>query len=104
MQRPETVESLFYLYRLTRDERYREWGWNIFQAFEKYTKVKSGGYASLVSVYKPRHFRDRMESFFMSETLKYLFLLFGDDNNVLSLREWVFNTEAHPLPIWSVSS
>ena len=28
--RPETVESLFYLYRLTKDEKYRKWGWNIF--------------------------------------------------------------------------
>ena len=88
------------MYRLTKDERYREWGWKIFQAFEKYTKVQRGGYASLRSVYTPGSFRDRMESFFLAETLKYLFLLFGDDDSVLSLREWVFNTEAHPLPVW----
>jgi mannosyl-oligosaccharide alpha-1,2-mannosidase len=48
--RPETVESLFILYRITGKEQYREWGWSIFQAFEKYTKVPEGGYSSLVFV------------------------------------------------------
>lgn len=39
-------------------------------------------------------------SFFLAETLKYLYLLF-DDVTSTSLNEWVFNTEAHPLPIFS---
>ena len=34
-QRPETVESLLVMWRVTRDRRYREWGWEIFQAFQK---------------------------------------------------------------------
>ena len=42
-----------------------------------------------------------MESFFTGETLKYLFLLFCDDDTVLPLDQWIFNTEAHPLPIWT---
>lgn len=42
LQRPETVESLMYLYRITGDNKYREWGWKIFEAFEKYTKVEDG--------------------------------------------------------------
>ena len=101
--RPETVESLFVLYRLTKDSQYRDWGWRIFQAIEAYTKVPEGGYSSIDNVEDTENpgFRDKMESFFLSETLKYLFLLFCDDDNVLSLDEWVFNTEAHPLPIWS---
>ena len=41
--RPETVESLFYLWRVTRDPVYREWGWRIFAAFEKYSKVGGRG-------------------------------------------------------------
>ncbi|KAI8518400.1 Endoplasmic reticulum mannosyl-oligosaccharide 1,2-alpha-mannosidase [Branchiostoma belcheri] len=100
--RPETVESLFYLYRLTGDKQYRDWGWKIFQAFEKYTKVLSGGYSSIGSVKDTKNprFRDKMESFFLGETLKYLFLLFSDDPNLLPLDKYVFNTEAHPLPIW----
>ena len=47
--RPETVESIFVLYRLTGKPEYRDMGWNIFQAFEKYSKVASGGYMALVS-------------------------------------------------------
>lgn len=40
--RPETVESLFYLWRLTGNKTYQEWGWNIFQAFEKNSRIESG--------------------------------------------------------------
>ncbi|XP_077251003.1 alpha-mannosidase 3 isoform X2 [Tasmannia lanceolata] len=97
--RPETVESLFVLHRITEDPKYREWGWQIFEAFEKHTKVDSGGYSSLDDVTTvPPHRRDKMETFFLGETLKYLYLLFGE-NNVLPLDKFVFNTEAHPLPI-----
>ncbi|XP_020576782.1 mannosyl-oligosaccharide 1,2-alpha-mannosidase MNS3 isoform X2 [Phalaenopsis equestris] len=97
--RPETVESLFVLHRITQDPKYREWGWKIFQAFEKHTKVDSGGYSSLSDVTRiPTHKRDKMETFFLGETLKYLYLLFGDDD-ILPLDKYVFNTEAHPFPI-----
>ncbi|GMH31074.1 hypothetical protein Nepgr_032917 [Nepenthes gracilis] len=97
--RPETVESLFVLYRITKDPKYRDWGWQIFEAFEKYTKVESGGYSSLDDVTTlPPHKRDKMETFFLGETLKYLYLLFGD-STIIPLDKFVFNTEAHPLPI-----
>lgn len=42
---------------------------------------------------------DTQQSFFLAETLKYLFLLFSDDD-VIPLDQYVFNTEAHPLPIF----
>jgi len=99
IHRPETVESLFYMYRLTKDPIYRTWGWNIFQAFEKHTKLAEG-YASVSDVLLPRH-TDKMETFYLAETLKYLYLLFGDDFNVLHLNDYVFNTEAHPLPVYN---
>ncbi|XP_075934225.1 mannosidase, alpha, class 1B, member 1b isoform X2 [Anarhichas minor] len=100
--RPETVESLFYLYRFTRDHKYQDWGWEILQSFNKYTKVSSGGYTSINNVRDPDYPspRDKMESFFLGETLKYLYLLFSDDPDLISLDQYVFNTEAHPLPIW----
>ncbi|KAK7007870.1 alpha-1,2-mannosidase [Favolaschia claudopus] len=99
--RPETVESLFIAYRLTGHPKYREYGWDIFQAIEKHCRVPSGGYASVLNVEEvPVQWEDKMETFLMSETLKYLFLLFSDDT-VLPLNEYVFNTEAHPLPIFS---
>ncbi|XP_061590463.1 endoplasmic reticulum mannosyl-oligosaccharide 1,2-alpha-mannosidase [Cololabis saira] len=100
--RPETVESLFYMYRFTKDTKYRDWGWEILQSFNKYTKVPDGGYTSINNVRDPANPgpRDKMESFFLGETLKYFYLLFSDDVDLLSLDKYVFNTEAHPLPIW----
>ncbi|KAF7974892.1 hypothetical protein HWV62_11037 [Athelia sp. TMB] len=99
--RPETVESLFIAYRLTGDEQYRRDGWKIFQAIEKHCKVESGGYAAIINVDKvPAEKEDKMETFLMSETLKYLYLLFSDAS-VLPLDQYVFNTEAHPLPVFN---
>ena len=88
---------------LTKDPIYKEWGWQIFEAFEKYTKVPSGGYSSITNVLDASNTRmkDKMESFFLGETLKYLFLLFAEDCSIVPLDQWVFNTEAHPLPIWT---
>jgi mannosyl-oligosaccharide alpha-1,2-mannosidase len=67
LQRPETVESLFMMWRITEDPLYREWGWKIFQAFEKYTKLGHGkGYTSLNDVNAiPPPTRDNMESFWL---------------------------------------
>ncbi|XP_069039660.1 mannosidase, alpha, class 1B, member 1b isoform X2 [Lepisosteus oculatus] len=100
--RPETVESLFYLYRFTRDRKYQDWGWEIFQNFNKYTRVPTGGYTSISNVRNPENPdpRDKMESFFLGETLKYFYLLFSEDFDLINLDKYVFNTEAHPLPIW----
>jgi mannosyl-oligosaccharide alpha-1,2-mannosidase len=106
--RPETVESLFILYRVTGDTKYQEYGWEMHQAIEKYARVASGGYCSLdnVNVLPPTMGKDKMESFFLGETLKYLYMLFEDapasggaSQGILPLDKIVFNTEAHPLPI-----
>lgn len=99
--RPETIESLFLAYRLTGDEQYREQGWTIFQSIEKHCKLPEGGYASVLDVENVESKKeDRMETFFLSETLKYLYLLFSDAD-VLPLHKYVFNTEAHPLPVFT---
>ena len=98
--RPETVESLFVLYRVTKDESLRRHGWRMWQNWERYSRVATGGYASLASVLEnpPGRKKGKQESFFLSETLKYLFLLFSD-HEVIPLECFVFNTEGHPLPI-----
>ncbi|DBA02142.1 TPA: hypothetical protein N0F65_004777 [Lagenidium giganteum] len=99
--RPETVESLMYLHRITKKPKYREHGRKIMEAFERECKLDRGGYTSISNVAKgpaKKRFRAEMESFFIAETLKYLFLLFSDDS-VLPLDEIVFNTEAHPFQI-----
>ena len=36
-----------------------------------------------------------MESFWLAETLKYFYLLYSEPS-LISLDEWVLNTEAHP--------
>ena len=101
--RPETVESLFILYRITRNPIYQDMGWHIFQAFEKHCKVSTGGYAALDDVRRiPAPQRDKMESFFLGETLKYLYLLFSNES-LIPLDKYVFNTEAHPFPVFSVN-
>jgi hypothetical protein len=97
--RPEAFEAWFYLYRVTGDKQYQEWGWAAFQAIENYAKVDHG-YSSVNDVKKiPVTYRDMMESFFLAESLKYLYLLLADDQELLPLNKYVFNTEGHPLPI-----
>lgn len=67
LQRPETVESLFYMWRITGDEKYREWGWRMFESFIKHTATPDGkGYSSISSVNElPPPLRDNMESFWL---------------------------------------
>ncbi|KAK2518671.1 Man1c1 [Columba guinea] len=96
--RPEVVESYMYMWRLTHDPKYRQWGWEVVKALEKHCRVEAG-FSGIRDVYTTTPTHDNMQqSFFLAETLKYLYLLFCEDD-VLSLDDWVFNTEAHPLPI-----
>ena len=100
--RPEVIESYFVLWRLTHDVRYRQWGWEAVQAIEKHCRV-DGGYTGIDNVYSDEPTKDDVQqSYFIAETLKYLYLLFSDDD-LISLDQWVFNTEAHPLPIKGIN-
>lgn len=97
-QRPETLESIFYLYRLTGEERYRDWGWEIFQAIERHSR-QAVGYAMLEDAMQvPPQPRDMMNSWFLAETLKYLYLLFSPAS-ALDLETHVLTTEAHILRV-----
>jgi len=97
--RPETVESLFVLYRVTGDIQYQDWGWKIFQALEKNCKTEVG-YSGVQNVGVAQvSWDDKAESFFLAETLKYLYLLFSP-KALIPLDEFVFNTEAHPTSIF----
>jgi len=95
-QRPEVVESLFYLWRATHDTTYREWGWRIMEAIEKHCRHEAGYSGVHDADSSQPNGDDVQQSWFLAETLKYLFLLYSDDS-LLSLDEWVFNTEAHPV-------
>uniref|UniRef100_A0A672SM42 alpha-1,2-Mannosidase n=1 Tax=Sinocyclocheilus grahami TaxID=75366 RepID=A0A672SM42_SINGR len=95
--RPEVIETYWYMWRFTHDPKYRQWGWEAVQAIDKYCRV-SGGFSGVKDVYSSNPtYDDVQQSFFLAETLKYLYLLFSSDE-LLPLENWVFNTEAHPLP------
>ena len=99
IQRPETVESLFYLYRRTGEEKYREWAWDIFSAMEKHYSTASGGWQGIIDATSANPTGDdKQQSFLLAETMKYMYLIFSDADDV-HLDEWVFNTEAHPVKI-----
>ncbi|KAF1751618.1 hypothetical protein GCK72_018172 [Caenorhabditis remanei] len=112
--RPEMVESLMYLYRATKDETWLELGAEMVDAIESSARTKCG-YATINNV-KEHNIEDRMESFFLAETTKYLYLLFdtknfihskGDHARILTSSKnltcilfgggYIFNTEAHPV-------
>eukprot|EP01065_Artemidia_motanka_P045364 TRINITY_DN6644_c0_g1_i1.p1 TRINITY_DN6644_c0_g1~~TRINITY_DN6644_c0_g1_i1.p1 ORF type:complete len:694 (+),score=198.91 TRINITY_DN6644_c0_g1_i1:139-2220(+) len=98
--RPETTETLFYLWRETKDDWYRERSWAIYEGIERHANLGRGeGYSEVLDVFSipARHSR-KMDTFFMAELLKYLFLIQADDG-AIDLDCWVFNTEAHPLPV-----
>lgn len=94
--RPETIESIFYLYRITGKEDLRDIAWTMWTAIRAATETDNA-FAAVedVGAEEIKH-KDYMESFWMAETLKYFYLIF-EDEEVISLDEWVFNTEAHPL-------
>ena len=91
--RPEIVESAYYLYRYTKDPKYLQMGQVILDDLIRYCRTDNG-YTVLRNVVTHEQ-GDRMHSFFLAETLKYLYLLFKPD--ALDFSHVVFNTEAHPL-------
>nr|AWA44947.1 alpha-1,2-Mannosidase [Saccharum officinarum] len=95
--RPEFAESTFYLYQATKDPWYLEVGEAIVGSLNYYTKV-DGGFASVRDV-STMKLEDHQHSFFLSETCKYLFLLY--DDSFLRNQNYIFTTEGHPLPIRS---
>ncbi|KAG0241136.1 alpha mannosidase-like protein [Actinomortierella wolfii] len=96
--RPEFVESTYFLYRATKDPFYLQVGEMILRDLQRFAKTRCG-WASLASVKSKQH-EDRMESFALSETFKYLFLLFDEENvlhNDFKDTNFVFTTEGHIL-------
>ncbi len=76
------------MYRITGDETWREKGWKMFEAINKYTKAEFG-HSAIGDVTDPKTYqRDEMESFWTAETLKYFYLLFSPPS-LVSLDEYV---------------
>ena len=91
---PEIMESAYYLYRYTKDPRYVQMGKVFLEGLKRYCRTEEG-YAELKSVVTKEKV-DRMESYFLAETLKYLYLLFAPPE-ALDFSKTIFNTEAHPI-------
>lgn len=91
--RPEIIESAYYLYNNTNDAIYLKMGETFYNSLIKYCRTDNG-YAALKDVITKEK-DDSMESFFLAETLKYLYLLFAP-KETLEFDKIIFNTEAHP--------
>ncbi|KAG8727947.1 alpha mannosidase-like protein, partial [Ceratobasidium sp. 428] len=96
--RPEFIESTYFLYRSTGDTFYLDVGERVLLDLIRRAKVDCG-LSTLSNVQTGEH-EDRMESFALSETLKYLYLLFDEDNKINSDHSnLVFTTEGHPISL-----
>jgi mannosidase alpha-like ER degradation enhancer 2 len=92
--RPEIIESAYILRRLTNDPRYTEMGRVFLDSLVAHCRTDAG-YTTLKNVVTKEK-GDLMPSYFLAETLKYLYLIFAPDR-VFDFKRYVFTTEAHPL-------
>lgn len=99
--RPEVVESIYKLYRATDNTNLLHLGFEYLDRLEEITRVKCG-FANVQNV-TSGELEDKMESFFLAETLKYLYLLFTP-SSIYNTEKYIFTTEAHPFPVWSSGS
>lgn len=73
--RPEFIESTYFLHQATGDDHYLEVGRDLLNKLQNHTRVPCG-YAAVNDV-RTKVKEDRMDSFVLTETFKYLFLLFS---------------------------
>lgn len=96
--RPEFIESTYFLYKATGDHYYLQVGKKALKTIQKYAKVPCG-YAAVNDIRTGKH-EDRMDSYLLSETIKYLYLLFADESELpINIDDFIFTTEAHLLPL-----
>ncbi|KAG5928694.1 hypothetical protein E4U42_000123 [Claviceps africana] len=96
MLRPEAIESVFYMWRVSGDAVWRDAAWRMWEGIVKETETKLA-FATIMDTTRHGSGKaDTMETFWLAETTKYFYLTF-EDEDVMSLDEWVFNTEAHPV-------
>jgi hypothetical protein len=96
--RPEFIESTYHIYRATKDPWYLYAGEMVLRDITRRCWTKCG-WSGLQDV-RTGEKSDRMESFFLGETAKYMYLLFDPDHPLNGLdAPYVFTTEGHPLII-----
>lgn len=117
--RPEAIESVFVSYRVTGKQEYQEAAWDMFEAIRKGTQTPYAN-AAVMDVTEAKDQLEqedymevscpnlqlgtvsavvilmiRKQSFWLAETLKYFYLVFSPPD-LISLDDFVLNTEAHP--------
>ncbi|TFK28812.1 alpha mannosidase-like protein [Coprinopsis marcescibilis] len=96
--RPEFIESTWYLYRATKDPFYLDVGERVL--FDLTTRAKVPCGLTGIQDLRSNKQDDRMESFALSETLKYLYLLFDEENSLNhDDSDYVLTTEGHILKL-----
>ncbi|XP_076836849.1 ER degradation-enhancing alpha-mannosidase-like protein 3 [Brachyhypopomus gauderio] len=96
--RPEFAESTYFLYKATGDPYYLKVGQSIVEKLNAHTRVPCG-FAAVQDVRTGTH-EDRMDSFFLAEMFKYLYLLFSEKSQLpFDIDDYIFTTEAHLLPV-----
>ncbi|KAF8592557.1 glycoside hydrolase family 47 protein [Ramaria rubella] len=97
--RPEVLESNFYAWRVTGDTKYLDNAQSTIDSYLKFLVVPGGkgGVSGLLDMNNatvpPENHVDETESFMFAE---WIYLTFDDPEHI-SLDEYVFNTECHPL-------
>ncbi|GAM23395.1 hypothetical protein SAMD00019534_065700 [Acytostelium subglobosum LB1] len=94
--RPELAESIYYMYTATKDPLYINMIRDLVWTLKSVTRTKCG-HAGVLDV-EAHTLDDKMESFFLAELCKYLYLTV-DDNNMVGNETIVFTTEAHVFPM-----
>ena len=101
----ELAESYFYHFRLANNSIYRDYAWELAQSIYRSARTPEGKYLQIIDLKpkteRPRSSRSLAENrppYFMGAMLKYLYLIF-EDENVLPLDKWVFNAFGSPLPV-----
>uniref|UniRef100_A0A672QKG2 alpha-1,2-Mannosidase n=1 Tax=Sinocyclocheilus grahami TaxID=75366 RepID=A0A672QKG2_SINGR len=96
--RPEFAESTYFLYKATGDPYYLKVGQSIVEKLNTHARVPCG-FAAVQDVRTGTH-EDRMDSFFLAEMFKYLYLLFSEKTQLpIDIDDYIFTTEAHLLPV-----
>lgn len=92
--RPEFIETTYYLYQATGDPFYLHVGEAALSDIERWNVVNCG--VAATQDVRTGLLADRQDSFFLAETLKYLYLLFARDHPLNRDDRVIFSTEAHP--------
>lgn len=96
--RPEFIESTYFLYKATGDHYYLQVAKKVLKTLQDHARVRCG-FAAVNDIRTGKN-EDRMDSFVLSETFKYLYLIFAEPSEIdLDLDLFIFTTEAHLLPL-----